>query len=335
MYFNFFFRKLVLAVSFCYVCNATNVVAQNSASWEQQLTKSKALLIERPRDQSVYYQTIALYIEKSDYINVNKLYEKMLEFWPESANIYARWGSSLFQMQLYKEAAKKFIISIKYNREQADVHYNLGVTFYTLKNNEQALKAYQNACDLKPDNLQYQNAKAELLQLLGMNEEAMRIYQKTDMKPNVELFYNHAVGYYNAGDYKKALKNFQEALKIDPGHLESVYGLGLVYYSQNDYVRALQSFETVARINPKFNKVYYDIGVIHSQNAEYDKAFDAFIESVQGSQHAVSILESCDGILDYLQQENKKKYEQRKKLFQNVLRTRSEFELKELKQKYK
>lgn len=67
--------------------------------------------------------------------------------------------------------------------------------------------------------------------------------------PNVLT--DQGVMFRTVGWFDKAVANFQQANKIDPGHAQSLFNLGVVYrYDLQDFAKAQKAWERYLTINP-------------------------------------------------------------------------------------
>lgn len=74
--------------------------------------------------------------------------------------------------------------------------------------------------------------------------------------------------YKEKGDYKKALSDYAEALKIDPKNTFWIWKRGQVYYAQGDYTTALDDFNTAMNLdspNPYRAGIQVDIDKVKAK----------------------------------------------------------------------
>jgi tetratricopeptide (TPR) repeat protein len=65
-----------------------------------------------------------------------------------------------------------------------------------------------------------------------------------------EVLYEQGRIYYNRREISKAIESFSEALKINPDHSNSLYGIGLALELIGDNKKALEYFKRVSDLNP-------------------------------------------------------------------------------------
>lgn len=125
-------------------------------------------------------------------------------------------------------------------------YFNLGMMFYWMKRYDDALENFRRALELKPDNPEYHNLLGDTYDELGRLDEA-----ELHLRRAVEIDKNYALGHYDLGVFlsrrrglkKKALAAFNQALKIDPGMVESYYGIACTYALSQEDALALESLE--------------------------------------------------------------------------------------------
>ncbi|MBN1164081.1 MAG: tetratricopeptide repeat protein [Candidatus Krumholzibacteriota bacterium] len=103
----------------------------------------------------------------------------------------------LARKQNYAEAVVKFQESLKIDRSFHDAAYNLGVTY----------------------------------QKLGLHDKAVGVLGSLVLEEQSKPEYFFALGssYFYSGDYVRAEENFRTALKLDEGHLKSLFSLAIVF----------------------------------------------------------------------------------------------------------
>ena len=96
------------------------------------------------------------------------------------------------------------------------------------------------------------------------------------------VFVDRAVVAYSDKRYDEALKELQEALRLDPENVDALYYQGLVHMAMNRPVDALSALEAARKLRPTDADVAFQIGVLYFGQKEYDKA-EPFLREVYGA----------------------------------------------------
>lgn len=106
-------------------------------------------------------------------------------------------------------------------------HFGLGNVYVTQGNLEDAIKQFQVALQMDPNNL---NARVKL----------------------VITYYNLGVYYDEQGKFDRAIQQYQSALRLDPSVAEAHYNMGNIYMASGLKDKAKMEFETVLKIRPDY-----------------------------------------------------------------------------------
>ena len=156
-------------------------------------------------------------------------YGKKIEFLeafgvPLKHEDYFNRGVDFYQRAEYELALKAFDKAIELKPDDADAGYNRGVTLGKLGRHEEALKAFDKAIELKPDYAAAWNNRGNALDKLGRHEEALEAFDKAiELKPDdAYIWYGKACAYSLIGDKENALKNLSKAIDLDAKYKEEV-----------------------------------------------------------------------------------------------------------------
>lgn len=70
--------------------------------------------------------------------------------------------------------------------------------------------------------------------------------------------------YFDAERFADATRWYEDALKIDPKHVNASTDLGIAYYYMNQPDRALQQFERSLSVDPKHTKTLLNVGIVRA-----------------------------------------------------------------------
>ncbi len=93
------------------------------------------------------------------------------------------------------------------------------------------------------------------------------------------IFVDRAVVAYGDKRYDEALKELQEALRLDPENVDALYYQGLVHAAMDRPVDALAALGAARKLRPADPDVAFQIGVLYFGQKEYDKA-EPFLREV-------------------------------------------------------
>jgi cytochrome c-type biogenesis protein CcmH/NrfG len=106
--------------------------------------------------------------------------------------------------------------------------------------------------------------------------------------------------YFDAERFADATRWYEDALKIDPRHVNASTDLGIAYYYMNQPDRALQQFDRSLRIDPKHTKTLLNIGIVRAfgkQDLEgAAKAWQDVIDIAPSSQEAAMARQALQGL---------------------------------------
>ncbi len=117
--------------------------------------------------------------------------------------------------------------------------------------------------------------------VLGNEQEALKAYdQAIDLNPDLDYPYNNrGIIYAHQGQYELALADYNEALRISPEDPEYHANRGEAYVGLRDYRNAIRDFD-YALANFLSPILYYRRGNAHKYLGEYEQAIDDLTQAV-------------------------------------------------------
>ncbi len=137
---------------------------------------------------------------------------------------------------------------------------NLGNLFKERGELEKALEQYRLVVALNPKNVLALGSLGDCLIALEQYDQAIGTYKKAirvlpDGEEKLKLQNDLGVSYFKKGDLERAINEFKNILKKDPGHVNAVYNLGQLYYHEGltgrmkeDYADFVKSSKDAASI---------------------------------------------------------------------------------------
>jgi tetratricopeptide (TPR) repeat protein len=93
---------------------------------------------------------------------------------------------------------------------------------------------------------------------------------------NYQVHVRIAEVYRQEGNYQAALKEFKQALKIQPNDPVLLNNLGITFASMNEYDEAVSTFQKLVTAHPDFAEGYFNLGNLYLETQRYDAAMDAY-----------------------------------------------------------
>lgn len=79
------------------------------------------------------------------------------------------------------------------------------------------------------------------------------------------------------------LKNYDEAIKLNPDFAEPYNNRGIIKLQRNEYTNAIKDFETALKINPELSTTRYNLALAYYANGNYNKSafiMDEYLKSI-------------------------------------------------------
>ncbi len=145
-----------------------------------------------------------------------------------------------------------------------------------------ALKAYERAAELEPDNDEAFRKQAWLQIQLGHPDRAVGpAEQAVAIRDDVENLWMLAMALDWAGRYDDAIKIALQAVDQDPLSAEAHAILAEVYMDKGNWARALDEIETAVELNPDSAIVQRNLGYVLDNQGRHREALAAFARAAE------------------------------------------------------
>ncbi|MFC0774737.1 tetratricopeptide repeat protein [Terrimonas alba] len=133
------------------------------------------------------------------------------------------------------------------------------------------------------DSPEYKAAYYEIERYLMENCKAVKEKISSSDKENKKSFSEEALELYYKGideskkeNYKKAIKYYERAVKIDPEFAFAWDNIGIAYRKLGEYDKALDAYNKSLSIDPTGLMPLQNIAIVYRFKKEYDKAIEAY-----------------------------------------------------------
>ena len=117
----------------------------------------------------------------------------------------------------------------------------------------------------------------------GEYDRAIRAYdQALRLDPNyVEAYCGRGSAYWSTRKYDRAIQDFNQALQFDPQCVRSHYGRGVTYASKDEYDGAIHAYKQALRLAPNYAKARNGRGTAYWHQGQYDRAIEDFNQALR------------------------------------------------------
>ncbi|MFP3043154.1 tetratricopeptide repeat protein [Treponema primitia] len=106
--------------------------------------------------------------------------------------------------------------------------------------------------------------------------EAIRI------NPNyADAYFLRGFAYGSKGDNDRAIADYTEAIRLNPNYTNAYYNRSLAYGAKGDNDRAIADYTEAIRLNPNHANAYYGRGLVYYNKHEYDRAIADYTEAIR------------------------------------------------------
>jgi tetratricopeptide (TPR) repeat protein len=216
---------------------------------------------------------------KSDFDGALDDFDRMIQLKPNSAEGYSYRGSANLSKGDVNQAIRDFSHAIQLETNQlqlAKYYLDRGLAHLSEKDYEQAINDFGQSIDQEPN---FEDAYA----ILGFAYFAVDDYERAienfnkafevrldhDNKtvllefevPLDSVYYNRGLAYLNNHCYKKAIEDFDQAIRLDSKNADLYYSVGLAYFAQGNYDYAIRNYSRAIYYGPSNAKAYLNRGV--------------------------------------------------------------------------
>lgn len=160
----------------------------------------------------------------------------------ETAEYYYNIGYIKTSEGKYNEAIEAFRKATQLDHLFAKAFEGMGRAYHALGQSDQAEKYLQKAADIYMDKENVEDAESILNDILEISKDSANVFNSL------------GVLYRRKGDFNKALKNYEKALRIHPEETYILYNVGRLYLDLKDPGKATEFFEKAILIDPDFTQ---------------------------------------------------------------------------------
>jgi len=276
--------------------------AQLTQSPERKKYFLQKALAEEPNHMIARMQLADLYFTQKDYKHAVQEYEKILRS-GMSRHAIMRLLSCYRAMGQKQEAVNTYIRILKHfpKKENIEAFLKYLNTAYKPRQTkvvlEKCIKEVPDA--LKVNFWLYLSDLCTRLQDWNCVAKYSELASKVSSKNRPTLMYNTGVAYFQKGDYKRALKYFQEYVRSHPDDMDGLRILAITYSKLEEHGKAAALYEKLAKMDKTESSITAWISALRElgDREKLTKAYQFFVKNHPDNAQAWYNL----GILEYRQ----------------------------------
>ena len=200
---------------------------------------------------------------------------KLIKYNTEDSQLIYILGLSLINQQNFLEAEKYFekLLSLK---KSPEFFYTYGNIQKKLKKFNEAISSFKEAIKLNPSFSEAYNNLGNIQKIMNKKEEAIKCYRKAISlkKDNIEALFNLSNILRENNNYLELISIYEKILKIDKNNIKTIYNLGSTHLFLGNITLGRECFQNVIELDelhiPSYRN-YISITKIDEKNTVFKK----------------------------------------------------------------
>lgn len=176
------------------------------------------------------------------------------------------------------------------------IHYDLGLAYSSRGLPAEAALHFEKAISLKPNYSEAYNAMGALCAERGQADKAEQYFQKALANPIYDtphfVMFNLGRLYEKKGEYDLALRQYQEAVRLQPNYGLAYYRMGQVLESMRRADEAREAYGKAIQYYPDLAEAHFRYGVMSYTSGELEHALYSLSRVIKLSPHSNMASES-------------------------------------------
>ncbi len=197
--------------------------------------------------------------------------------------VFFKVANSYFSLDKYEEAIAAYDQALQIKPDLHEAWYNRGIAIDNLGRHEEAIAAYDQALQIKPDYYEAWNNRGSALFHLGRYEEVIvACDQALQIKPDFyEAWNNRGIALRQLGRNEEAISSYDQVLRIKPDFHEAWSNRGGALFHLGRYEEAISSYDQVLQIKPDFYEAWSNRGSALFHLGRYEEAISSYGKALQ------------------------------------------------------
>ena len=251
-----------------------------------------------------------IYLDQHDSDRAREQLELAAQQIPGNEEVHYLLGKVYAEKRAYKNMRREFAKALAISAVHAEdieyitrrhwaISFNRGVEAYGQGNFEEALKAFDTALSVDPDNVSGHRNRAICYHRIGEQDSAIVGYrQALALSPTDTVsIVNIGLLYVEAGEHDEAVRYLESAAKIKRDDPETHMWLGFTYMALGDTARAITTYERAGELSPDDGTPYNRIGAVHHLRRDYERAVEYYRKAVEHSPQDADFLSNLTSAL--------------------------------------
>ena len=235
----------------CYYWRGLNYIELKR--YEKSIADFDTVLACSPKDAKAYYYRGIAYCGLGDYHKSIEDITNSIQLDPSFPNAYYSRALSKFQLKQYTEAEKDFNAAYTLGLNDENLYCWRGANYYELQNYSTAIENLNKAILQNPNNeISFYYRGLSNFESGNYNEYVEDYNAALALK-----YYARAEIKFNMKDYKGALKDLNESLRLNPTYELAVIERGVTYYMLKKDNLAINDLTKAIMVDSTSAKAYY------------------------------------------------------------------------------
>lgn len=257
------------------------------------------VLLVKKDDYDIRYNKALVLHAMKEYNDAAAIYTQLLTE-KDNSNIQTNLtaalvslGDEYLQAHNYSLATETFERAIERGTKDSYAYYGLAKSYRACGIDDKAAEFYEKAISMEPEKVEYSNEFAEFISSTQKTADVKTDTQPAEIKEvtlsmdeadkveaddaqhNKDLI---AIGdeNYKKKNYDVSIRNYQDALKINPSDEVTLLKLGNIYKIKNDNKNAISFYKKSIVVNPNYADGWFNLGLGYASDNSNGRAKECF-----------------------------------------------------------